>query len=144
MMEDLQPEYTPEQLRELEHADELEKQRDELNADWLEAMRSRHHDAHYKQHCTRVRFVEELRGLLDVNIDEHTENVQDKVKALLKKYDVPTFPVIFVNGEYHSDYTEEIETELNANQTCYAVYHITARQKEAVLKQKLSELEIRL
>lgn len=143
MMDDLQPPYTPEQLRELEHSDELEKVRTEIIADCLEAMRTRHHDAHYKQHCTRVRFVSELRSLLDENT-EHAESVQDKVKALLKKYDVPTFPVIFVDGEYHSDYTEEIETELNANQTCYAVYHITARQKEAVLKQKLSELEIRL
>lgn len=144
MMDDLQPPYTPEQLRELEHADELEKLRIELSEDCVEAVRVQHHRAHYKMHCLRMRIAEDLASLLDVNTDPNFESVQDKVKALLEKYDPPIYPVIYVDGEYHSDYSEEAEKELNDSSRCYAVYNLTAKQKEYVLKNKLSELEIPL
>lgn len=144
MMDDLQPPYTPEQLRELEHADELEKLRDELNGEWSNAMRTRHHEAQYKVHCMRTRFATELRTLLSENTEEYFENVQDKIHALLKKYGEPACPVIFVDGEYHSDYSEEVEAKLNEKKQDYAVYHLIAKMKEYVLKHKLSELEIPL
>lgn len=143
-MDDLQPAYTPEQLQALQHADEMDKLRVELNDECLRALRTQHHQAHFKTHCMRTQFASELSGLLTKNIDEYTESVQDKVKALLKKYDVPLYPVIFVNGEYYSDYSEEIEMELIMIPQEYRAYNLTAEQKAAVLQNKLTEMELSL
>lgn len=144
MSDELQPDYTDEQVQIMNRLDEIDKVRTELSEEWAAAMRQLNHRAHFAKHRARQRLVVEIRGLLEQNIDEYKESVQEKVEALLEKYGVPTYPVIFTDNGYHGDYTEEKELELTMIPVTYRVYHLTAKQKEAVLKYNLSELELSL
>jgi len=147
MMDDgLFSDYTDEQVAEMNRQKELDDLRDELTnvhaAELAELCRFNKHLRHTEWHLKRKTFANELRSLLDENSEFHSESVQSKVEALLQKYDVPTFPVIFVNGEYHSEHTDEIEMELAMIPADYAVYHLTAEVKANVQKHKLSEWDL--